>query len=318
MFSVDQILKELNNIDPQTNQLKNKSVPATSVQSKDPGVTTAPVTTVAADPQDGTTPGVSVSNKAVSKDSAQGLEASSTTKATTEASASQESAPKTSEEVKLDEKMLEALGKRLDPEKKTAPAVHNDLFLRWKEILKNGLPKEEREKIQAKYPTPENCLTLEPQKMNAEIKASLLEPLIKKDNRLVEKQQKVCLCLSALGPLISDLLKDKIPETAKMVAVLSDTARVLVDLQRDESLTRRLIITANINPALKETLNSTSMDEWLFGKNLEESLKTAKLIERSSKELKPVSKGNTGPKPKNSKVPPQQPPRARVKSGGGE
>ncbi|XP_074110238.1 uncharacterized protein LOC141534654 [Cotesia typhae] len=102
-----------------------------------------------------------------------------------------------------------------------------------------------------------------------------------------------------------------------MVAVLSDTARVLVDLQRDESLTRRLIITANINPALKETLNSTSMDEWLFGKNLEESLKTAKLIERSSKELKPVSKGNTGPKPKNSKVPPQQPPRARVKSGGG-
>ncbi|XP_074110239.1 uncharacterized protein LOC141534655 [Cotesia typhae] len=187
LFPVDQILKELNNIDPQTNQLKNKSVPATSVQSKGPGVTTAPVTTVAADPQDGTTPGVSVSNKAVSKDSAQGLEASSTTKATTEASASQESAPKTSEEVKLDEKMLEALGKRLDPEKKTAPAVHKDLFLRWKEILKNGLPKEEREKILAKYPTPENCLTLEPQKMNAEIKASLLEPLIKKDNRLVEK-----------------------------------------------------------------------------------------------------------------------------------
>ncbi|KAH0540289.1 hypothetical protein KQX54_015606 [Cotesia glomerata] len=130
--------------------------------------------------------------------------------------------------------------------------------------------------------------------MNAEIMASLLEPIIKKDNRLVEKQQKVCVCLSALGPLISGLLKEKIPETAKMVAVLK-----------------------NINPTLKETLNSTSMDEWLFGKNLEEPLKTVKLTERSSKELKPVSKRNTGLKPKNSKVPFQQPPRTRVKSRGG-
>ncbi|KAI4482026.1 hypothetical protein M0804_009045 [Polistes exclamans] len=40
------------------------------------------------------------------------------------------------EDTVLDEKMLEALGKRLDAEKRTAPAIHNDLCLRWKEILK--------------------------------------------------------------------------------------------------------------------------------------------------------------------------------------
>ncbi|CAD6233742.1 GSCOCG00012294001-RA-CDS [Cotesia congregata] len=153
--------------------------------------------------------------------------------------------------------MLEAIGKRIDEEKKTSPAIHNDIFVRWKGILKEGLPTEERELLFKKYPTPENCLILEPQKLNAQIKASLLEPLINKDKRLIEKQRKVCVCLSALGSVLSDLLKGNTPETTNLVATLSDTARVLVDLQRDESLTRRLIISANINPALKETLNAT-------------------------------------------------------------
>lgn len=180
--------------------------------------------------------------------------------------------PKESTEVVKDPviegKLLETIGKRIDEEKKTSPAIHNDIFVRWKGILKEGLPTEERELLFKKYPTPENCLILEPQKLNAQIKASLLEPLINKDKRLIEKQRKVCVCLSALGSVLSDLLKGNTPETTNLVATLSDTARVLVDLQRDESLTRRLIISANINPALKETLNATVMDEWLFGKDL--------------------------------------------------
>lgn len=133
-----------------------------------------------------------------------------------------------------------------------------------------------------------------------------MEPLINKDKRLIEKQRKVCVYLSALESVLSDLLKRNTPEATKLVATLSDTARILVDLQRDESITRRLIITANINPSLKETLNATVMDEWLFGKDLDDSLKTAKVIERASEELKPISESSTVPKSKNLKTLPQQ------------
>ncbi|KAH0540290.1 hypothetical protein KQX54_015608 [Cotesia glomerata] len=54
-----------------------------------------------AGPQERTTPEIPGSTKTVSNDSAQGLGASGTTESATEASGSQDSAPKTSEEVKL-------------------------------------------------------------------------------------------------------------------------------------------------------------------------------------------------------------------------
>ena len=49
-----------------------------------------------------------------------------------------------------------------------------------------------------KYPIPANCTTMEPSKLNAEVKTSLLEPLITRGNRMIEKKQKVSLCFAAL------------------------------------------------------------------------------------------------------------------------
>ncbi|KAI4491369.1 hypothetical protein M0804_002761 [Polistes exclamans] len=70
--------------------------------------------------------------------------------------------------------------------------------------------------------------------MFRQLPASLLEPILNKDKRLVEKQQKIYACLSALGPSVSDLLREKVRDTPKMVGMLSNTARISVDLQRDE------------------------------------------------------------------------------------
>lgn len=192
----------------------------------------------------------------------------------------------------LDEDMLQAIGKRLTVEKTFAPPIHKDIQIRWHEIYKAGLPKEEKVELFKKYSQAENCAFLEAPKLNMEIKVTLQEPVVARDTRLISKQEKVSVVLAALSSALSSLLNNEDVETTKMVEKISDSCRILVDLQRDESLTRRSLILANnnINPTLKDTLNSTEIDEWLFGKQLEDRIKAAKLLEKSSKDLKPAPK----------------------------
>lgn len=54
-----------------------------------------------------------------------------------------------SSEPSLVPEILEAMGKRLDSDNQRAPALHNDIVVRWEDIIKKGLPEEER-KISSK------------------------------------------------------------------------------------------------------------------------------------------------------------------------
>ncbi|XP_063993907.1 uncharacterized protein LOC135171353 [Diachasmimorpha longicaudata] len=66
-----------------------------------------------------------------------------------------------------------------------------------------------------------------------------------------------------------------------LVKKLSGAARLMADLQRDESLTRRSLLLATINSAQKETLELSAADEWVFGPKLGDRLRAAKVIEKS-------------------------------------
>jgi len=61
--------------------------------------------------------------------------------------------------------------------------------------------------ILEKYPIPENCGFLSVPKLNAEIKATVQESAIKRDKRIVEKQERVAACLGAVGKAIPIALK---------------------------------------------------------------------------------------------------------------
>lgn len=87
----------------------------------------------------------------------------------------------------LDPEVLEAIGKRLDTNIQKGPPIHDDIFVRWNDIMKEGLPKEEIKELFKKYGIPENCSLVEPPKLNPEIKASLSEPLTKRDEKMIEK-----------------------------------------------------------------------------------------------------------------------------------
>ncbi|KAK2579001.1 hypothetical protein KPH14_002066 [Odynerus spinipes] len=71
---------------------------------------------------------------------------------------------------------------------------------------------------------------------------------------------------------------------------------------------------ANIRASLKETLKTAEVDEFLFGKQLEEQVKAANLLEKSTKELKPLDKTAIKHVSKNTKGPFQQTNRKYVQS----
>lgn len=130
----------------------------------------------------------------------------------------------------------------------------------------------------------------------------------------MEKQEKVAVCLVVLGSILSRLLNKEEVKSIELIEKSSDSCRILVDLQRDETLTRRLLIVANIRASLKETLKTAEVDEFLFGKQLEEQVKAAKLLEKSTKELKLPEKTATKNVLKNTKGPLQQTNRKYVQS----
>lgn len=213
----------------------------------------------------------------------------------------------------LDLDILEVIGKRVADDRVLAPAIPKSIAVRLEDIIKKGLPKEEKEKLIKEHAPPKNCTLIDPPKLNEEIKVSVGETSTKRDDRIVEKQKKISACLALLGSAVVDIINNeksdninqKISDTQMaLIRKLSEAARLLADLQRDETLTRRSLILAAISSSQKEILDSITADEWLFGQKLGERLKAAKTIERSGKELK-IKNKNFG-KPKNSKIPPRR------------
>ncbi|XP_043271177.1 uncharacterized protein [Venturia canescens] len=208
-------------------------------------------------------------------------------------------------EVPLDPEILEILGRRFAEDRVLAAAIPTELVIRWEEILKRGLPTEERVSLIKKYPPPSNCIIIDPPRVNPEVQASLHESVAERDERIYGKQTKMTACLAAIGKSFRKVLEGG-GEKLLILEQLSDASRLLADLLHDESIIRKSLILANLNVSCKETLNATIPDEWLFGKQLEEKLKAAKALESSRKELKAPQKLQVYKNSKNLTVPPRR------------
>lgn len=223
-------------------------------------------------------------------------------------SANQENKDPNAQLEDLDQEVLELIGKRLSDEKKVDIPIRQEVADRWLDILKQGLPADMRLDLIKKYPVPENCTMVNPPKLNLEVQARLTDPNKKRDDRILAKQAKLAAALAALAKVISAVLKSK---DNTLLAYVNDAARLLVDLQRDESLIRRALVIANFNsPAAKEVLSATVPDDWLFGFDLAEKFKAAKALEAPLKALEPTPKVPAPKQPsatgsKNSKNPPR-------------
>lgn len=174
----------------------------------------------------------------------------------------------------------------MEDDKIVAPAVHKDIVIRWEEILKKGLPKDETETLIKKYPSPENAQSIKPPIINPEIQVSVQDVILKRDERIVEKQQKIAACIAAVGKALTLTMNADFESKIPLFEQLSDTGRLLVDLQYDESSLRRSLIQPVVHASVRDTLKATLSDEMLFGKDLSEKVKSTKNLLQASKDLK--------------------------------
>lgn len=178
------------------------------------------------------------------------------------------------------------MGEQKIDEQVSAPPLHSKATTRWQEVIKAGLSQEEREILLKKYPAPVNCCFLTPPKLNIEVSQALSESCRLRDQRIVKKQERLVASLSSVAKTLSALLLAEGTVVLPLIESLSDTSRLLLDTLREETMIRRSLVLTNVNATMRDILNTTPVDEFLFGSKLSETVKIAKQINQNADDLK--------------------------------
>ena len=137
------------------------------------------------------------------------------------------------------------------------------------------------------YPPPGNLLRVKSPKLNAEINLMLSESMRKRDERLVKTQIQLAAAITALGRSISIQLDEQEPDT-KILTCTTDAAKLLNDAFYNQVKLRRSLILPFVDQSLKQTLEESPFDEWLFGSELSERIRSVKTMQQTSSGLKPT------------------------------
>lgn len=103
--------------------------------------------------------------------------------------------------------MVRVIGPQVIPEKILSEPIRKQAACCWSNTFKQGLPKDYLEKIASKYPPTSNFADIEPPTLNFGIEKLLikvnLESVIKRDDRISEKQLKLKASLAAVGKVLN-------------------------------------------------------------------------------------------------------------------
>ncbi|VEN38972.1 unnamed protein product [Callosobruchus maculatus] len=172
------------------------------------------------------------------------------------------------------------------PEKCFSEPILEELVPRYEKVLLSGLKEEARVDLIKKYLPLENIKAIVPPKLNPELKVAIQENTLKRDNRLSTLQEQIAAVISALVEFTSDLAKKGGEDNLRYIETSNDALRLLCDVFHHESVSRRELLLLNLNKDLKETLQNTTISEWLFGAGLENTIEAAKKLEKSGEQLK--------------------------------
>lgn len=223
---------------------------------------------------------------------------------------------------------LDILGERVIKEREYGPPIHEQVAVRTLDIISVGLmEKEVKEYCEVLLP-PENCKLIDPPKIN--IEATIKDQSLReRERKLYRNQRKACASLSAIQQGINILLNqnkhfEKISEVIieqhtlydiieKMKKERADMLNLFVasnilsaDLQHELSLARRGLALSNmyeLSEFVKDAIKKqTKIDEYLFGTNLADIIKSAKVSENARKSSSFKGKGGKNFS-KNGKAP---------------
>lgn len=190
-----------------------------------------------------------------------------------------------------------------DPSQKARKEVnlHPTLVSRWKDWIVTGLSRDVLDELTDKYPRAGN-VNLEPPVLNPEVLHSLKETAQKRDKHFVYAQRLAGTALSAMGIAITSLLKEDAIDKLKLLELLSDAAKLLIEVHHKESSARIAYILPGMSKQIKAVLEETTPDTLLFGHGLTEKLQDAIALEKLGKELK-AQQVLPPPKNPNQKAP---------------
>lgn len=92
--------------------------------------------------------------------------------------------------------------------------------------------------------------------------------------------------ISALAPVISELLSTKTKEAKEMLGNLWDVAQLLAEVHHSQTIARRACILPSVSKQMSEQLTKRKLDKYLFGENLCERIKEIKMINKIGQEMK--------------------------------
>lgn len=191
----------------------------------------------------------------------------------------------------IEDELSAFLGEDPNTENKNTFELHKALCSRWGHIITHGLGKDQKLKLLECYNLPNNCNEMIAPIVNPEITGVLSSPHLKRDEAHLGIQKQLNIGIAALGKAMDILLEDKgdTPKELKeqLLATLSDSGRIFSDLSFTISAMRRTLIMPSLNKTIKDLVEKTVPLKFLFGADLGEKVKEAKLIERAKKDLKP-------------------------------
>lgn len=184
----------------------------------------------------------------------------------------------------LDPRLLSALGEAAPEQVQYGQPIHDHIAKRWTPILINGIGVDLKENIYNNNKIPSNCTYLQAPKLNAEIAAAVNESTKGRDRRIELNQQQLGTSLAIMGHAMTMLLGDE--DKIHIIQKLSECGRLLCDLHHEETEGRKKLITPNLDKHFALVHGKVNRDEFLFGEDLGEKIKTAKVIEKSGLQLK--------------------------------
>lgn len=190
------------------------------------------------------------------------------------------------EEAATSADIIEILGDDPSASQDYGPDINKEVASRFAHFTTSGLDKEVRKELLKKHLVPGNCTNVAAPQLNTEIKAALPEYEVKRDKAMEARQRQIAAGITFLAKIISDQLS-KPDKDGDLIKSLMEIGRLFCDVQHSESEARRHLVLNNVKKDLKDQLTLTKIDKFLFGDNFAETLKTAKVVSKSSSDLKP-------------------------------
>lgn len=168
--------------------------------------------------------------------------------------------------------------------------IHEEILKRWQVFLSKGIPKEEKQVLQLKYPRPANFDTLVAPEINPEVKVLLDEQSLRGDSFLSKLQEQLVAGLSALADPVNSLFSRPTAESNVYLEKLLDSARLFINVHHSLSLHRRYLLLPKLNSTTRKVVENTPIHKSLFGEDLTDRVKTVQSVRKASLDLQPPAR----------------------------